>query len=158
MPHAGALAAGGGPPAAAAAAAPLLLLSPPGSNSHNPHRPHVNAFQHTQLGVHLSAGAAALYVLGDVLPTLLGAHRASRTWLWLLGLLGGSAYLYARPFIRGLGSAHRWVGRGARSREAGGPGGRGLGGGGGGGGVGGGGGGGGPPPPPPPPPRPPNQK
>jgi hypothetical protein len=73
----------------------------------HPHHPQVNAFQHTQLGVYLSGGAVLLYVLGDVLPTLLDAHHVARTWLWLLGLLGGSAWLYARPFIRGLGSAHR---------------------------------------------------
>ncbi len=101
MPLASALALGGGGggiPANAAVPPPLLA---------HPHHPHVNAFQHTQLGVYLSGSAVLLYVVGDVLPTLLDAHHLARTWLWLLGLLGGSAWLYARPFIRGLGSAHR---------------------------------------------------
>lgn len=88
---------------------PIPPLQAHHATHYNPQQPttHVNAFQHTQLGVYLSGGAVLLYVLGDVLPTLLDAHRVARTWLWLLGLLGGSAYLYARPFIRGLGSAHR---------------------------------------------------
>ena len=102
MPLASALSVGAG---GAGGGRPLPL--PPSTST--THHPHVNAFQHTQLGVYLSGAAVLVYVLGDVLPTLLDAHHLARTWLWLLGLLGGSAYLYARPFIRGLGSAHRCV-------------------------------------------------
>jgi len=100
--------AAGAAAAAAAGAVAAPQQQPPQHHHHAAHHPpHVNAFQHTQLGVYLSGAAVLTYVLGDVLPTLLDAHRVARIWLWLLALTAGAAYVYARPFIRGLGSAHR---------------------------------------------------
>jgi hypothetical protein len=77
------------------------------AHHHGHHHHHVNAFQHTQLGVYLAGGSVLLYVAGDLLPSLLDAHHVARHWLWLMAMLAAAAWLYARPFIRGLGSAHR---------------------------------------------------